>query len=37
MTKHPKPTRCCLTIKFAKANGEAWIKRPLKRLKKQAP
>ena len=32
-----KPKRRCLTIEFAKANGEAWIKKPMKRLKKQAP
>jgi len=34
MTKRLKPKRRCLTIEFAKANGEAWIKRPLKRLGK---
>ena len=32
--KQPKPKRRCLTIEFAKANGEAWIKRPLKHLGK---
>ena len=36
MTKHPKPKRRCLTIEFAKENGEVWIKGSLKRVGTQS-